>query len=73
MFMKVIGIEIYNMEMEFYIMQTEIVIKVNGSMVKWMGREPTSTKKTNQLLKENGRMVKRMDSDSLQSKIDTGI
>jgi len=34
MFMKVIGIEIYNMEMEFYIMQTEIVIKVNGSMVK---------------------------------------
>jgi len=38
-----------------------------------MGREPTSTKKTKQLLKENGRMVKRMYSDSLQSKIDTGI
>jgi len=32
--MKVIGIEIYNMEMEFYTMQTEIVIKVNGNMVK---------------------------------------
>lgn len=71
--MKVNGIEIYNMETEFYTMQMEIVIKGNGNMVKWMGRESTSTKKTNQLLKENGRIVKRMDSDSLQSKIDTGI
>ena len=73
MCMKVIGIETYNMETEVYSMQMETAIKVNGGIVKCMDRESTLTMKTEHYSKENGKMVKRLVSDSLHSKMYMGI